>query len=276
MPVHGQPDAPNLLEHMVEAELTPELRSQFERLGSDWLDSDKQTRMTTELGGKINEAYHHTIGDIAGLHEGKNYTEDFGKEAYRMAKQLFENDKTDYIHNREQARKVASKFMLHVLHEMGTVQAHAIAHAYEHAEGGKTDEERFEYLKGSFHEILGINPQDQNDRERTIDGLIAKMTGTHRAKQHLLAIAAKLKDKYAGHIAEKKVTQVVTDDNESAYKAFVEEKAGTQNLHASHAKTAFHRTGQWAAIHSDMLNFEKYQIPYQNLYNLGMEPGHGH
>ncbi|MDO8642161.1 MAG: hypothetical protein Q7R76_01040 [Candidatus Woesearchaeota archaeon] len=275
-----EPDAhagPNVLDYLVEEALTPELKAQFTRLGEDWLDMDKQSRVTTELGERLNRAYEHTAHGMAGLHEGKDYAEDFGKESFKVAKRLFENDKTDYIHDRKQAKETVTKFMLNILHEMGTSTAHAIAHTYDHTEGSRTDEERFEYLKTAFNSELGVGGRgDDDEGSVNIDGLIARMTGSHRAKQTLLDAATKLKSKYAGVVASKKLNSVVTEGKKAAYKAFVEELAGTQNLHPSHAKTAFHETPQWAGIHSDLYNFVTYQQPYQVAHKLGMEPGHGH
>ena len=272
----GQSDAPNLLEHMVEAELTPELRTQFTQLAENWLDADKQSRMTVELGGRINEAYHHTIADIAKLHEGKNYSEDFGKEAYKVAKRLFENDRTDYIHDHKQAKQIVTKFMLNILHEMDTVTAHAIAHAYEHADGSMTDEDRFEYLKGAFQNELGIGGREDDEDKISIDGLIGTITANHRAKQFLMDAASKLKNNYGSVVASKKLAGTVTPERKKAYREFVEGLVAENHLSVNHGKTAFHDTPQWLAIHRELYNHKTYEAPYRNIERLGIQHGAAH
>ena len=261
----------NPLEETVHDELTDERRTKYTEYAIKYLDADEQSRKNTLVGEKIHDAYKTTTKIIPKLHEGKDYSEDFETEEYKKAKKLFDKDKEDYVHDKEQAEKVATEFMLNILKSKGTKVSKAIIKAYD-ASKGQPQEDRFNYLKSSFHDLMGLDVQRIRDHaEHSIDTLVAQMRSGHRAKALMQDFGNFWKKQYAQGLASKKLHEYVHDNEVDAYKKFITDELSGIGMKPKESEVAFHGKQDWYQIHSQAYNHREHEHPHR-LQQRGIHP----
>ncbi len=244
----------SILEETLIEDLTPELTAKYDEFAEKYLDKDGHNEIGVFLGEKIWEAYNETKTFVEGLHEGANYAEDFDKESFKKAKRLFERNSSDYVHNREQAREVVSNYLIQVLRSIDTGTSNQIVQRYESTQDERTEEERFEFLKESFHNLFGINPRTQRGYNMQIDLLVQNMATEHRAKALLQQFGQQWKAVYSGALMSRKFKEVVSDAEMPAYEKYVTAKLAEIDKEPRAGQVAFYDRNQWLDTHFKLVN----------------------